>query len=277
MLDGSAASMAAAAAGADGAASVAPGAGAAGTRSAWWRARAALDGRLRALLRRLDADWLGPWRCARAPDRVRAQQLVRAHGASARARRADRGAACDRCLLLGPVADPTAARALDAAAAAEARADDGTSSLGHQDPDGPLPELWRVVAAGAGALSDAELARATAELLRLGGAPAAPQRAAAAAARLRCAPPGLRASSPAAAGRAQRAAAGARVSQACRAVHRGGWSVHPSLGSERATRAHRRDGRAQVCVVGGGARGPLRVPARAPARHQQRAAHARRL
>lgn len=102
MLDGSAASMAAAAAGADGAASVAP--GAAGVRSAWWRARAALDARLRALLQRLDADWLGPWRCARAPDRVRAQQLARARGARAHAPHAERPLpGAERALALRPV------------------------------------------------------------------------------------------------------------------------------------------------------------------------------
>lgn len=29
----------------------------------WWHTRIALDGRLAALLTRLDASWLGPWRC----------------------------------------------------------------------------------------------------------------------------------------------------------------------------------------------------------------------
>ena len=66
ILEGSADSMRAAAAGADGAASVAPGAAPA-QRSAWWRARLALDGRLRALLERLDAAWLGPWRYESPP------------------------------------------------------------------------------------------------------------------------------------------------------------------------------------------------------------------
>lgn len=62
IMEGSAASMRAAAAGADGAASVASTAVLA-QRSAWWRARLALDARLRRLLARLDRDWLGPWRC----------------------------------------------------------------------------------------------------------------------------------------------------------------------------------------------------------------------
>ena len=31
-------------------------------KSAWWSSRAALDGRLAALLTHVDAAWLGPWR-----------------------------------------------------------------------------------------------------------------------------------------------------------------------------------------------------------------------
>lgn len=52
-------------------------------------------------------------------------------------------------------------------------------------PGGPLAELWRVLACGAGALSEAELAHAVGELMRIGSAlPDAP-RASRAAARLR--------------------------------------------------------------------------------------------
>ena len=35
-------------------------------KAGWWDARISLDARLAALLSRLDASWLGPWRCVSA-------------------------------------------------------------------------------------------------------------------------------------------------------------------------------------------------------------------
>lgn len=114
-----------------------------------------------------------------------------------------------RCLLLGPPADPKMAEALHeaaAAVAAEAYRDaalaaawgarrqgmggegQGLRFPGSLSPDGPLAELWRAVAGGAGALSEAELVAGAGELLRLGEAPPGALSAADVAARLRWVP-----------------------------------------------------------------------------------------